>query len=143
MRVLGLAAAVLAIAVAVGLLVMARRPDPVAEFALADPEGGPARGQAVVFETDAGLEVELSVEGLEPTPEDAVLECWFVGEGDSPETPNRVSVGTFRVDSSGEAEVQMSGAVDLDQFPRMGVTLETDGGDPAQTGDKVLVTVED
>jgi anti-sigma-K factor RskA len=143
LRLLAVAAAVLAFVVAAGLVVLARQRDVVAEFALAAPEGGPARGEARVFETDAGLEVELSVEGLEPTPPGAVLECWFVGPDDSPESPNRISVGTFRVDSSGRAEVQMSAAADLEQFPRMGVTLETDGGNPAQTGDKVLVTVED
>jgi hypothetical protein len=87
-----------------------------------------------------GREVRLTVHGLPPNPPGTYYECWFVGAGDTEQRPNRVSAGTFTVGSDGSASVRMISAADASRFPRMGVTLEPDDGNPARTGPKYLVT---
>lgn len=106
---------------------------------LASPEGGQARATARIDDTSSGQEVEMDIEGLPPAPEGKIYECWFVGEGDDLDTPNRVSAGTFR--SADDEVLRMWSSADPERFPNMGVTLEDDDGDPSRTGDKVLVTV--
>ncbi|HEX5876881.1 MAG TPA: anti-sigma factor, partial [Actinomycetota bacterium] len=69
----------------------------VIEFALAAPDGGPARATAKVRQVGDGLAITMEVSGLAPNPPGSVYECWYVGPGDSLERPNRVSAGTFTV----------------------------------------------
>jgi anti-sigma-K factor RskA len=112
----------------------------VIEFALAAPEGGPARATAKVRQVGDGLAITMEVSGLAPNPPGSVYECWYVGPGDSLERPNRVSAGTFTVGADGRASLRMHSAADLQRYPAMGVTLERDRGNPARRGDKVLVS---
>lgn len=112
----------------------------VIEFALAAPDGGPARATAKVRQVGDGLAITMEVSGLAPTPPGSVYECWYVGPGDSLARPNRVSAGTFTVGADGRASLRMHSAADLQRYPAMGVTLERDRGNPARTGDKVLVS---
>jgi hypothetical protein len=51
-----------------------------------------------------------------------------------------VSAGTFTVGADGRASLRMHSAAVLQRYPAMGVTLERDRGNPARTGDKVLVS---
>lgn len=112
----------------------------VIEFALAAPDGGAARATAKVRQVGDGLAITMEVSGLAPNPPGSVYECWYVGPGDSVERPNRVSAGTFTVGADGRASLRMHSAADLQRYPAMGVTLERDRGNPARTGDKVLVS---
>lgn len=112
----------------------------VIEFALAAPDGGPARATAKVRQVGDGLAITMEVSGLAPNPPGSVYECWYVGPGDSLARPNRVSAGTFTVGADGRASLRMHSAADLQRYPAMGVTLERDRGNPARTGDKVLVS---
>jgi anti-sigma-K factor RskA len=112
----------------------------VIEFALAAPDGGAARATAKVRQVGDGLAITMEVSGLAPNPPGSVYECWYVGPGDSLERPNRVSAGTFTVGADGRASLRMHSAADLQRYPAMGVTLERDRGNPARTGDKVLVS---
>jgi hypothetical protein len=112
----------------------------VIEFALAAPDGGAARATAKVRQVGDGLAITMEVSGLAPNPPGSVYECWYVGPGDSLERPNRVSAGTFTVGVDGRASLRMHSAADLQRYPAMGVTLERDRGNPARTGDKVLVS---
>jgi len=114
--------------------------DRVIQFSLAAPDGGPARGIAKVREVGDGLAIIMEVSGLPPNPPGSVYECWYVGPGDTLERPNRVSAGTFTVGTDGRANLRMHSAADLQRYPAMGVTLERDRGNPARTGDKVLVS---
>jgi hypothetical protein len=108
-------------------------------FALsAPPGGGAATGSARVDDTPSGSIVELTVHGLPDAPSGYYYECWFVGEGDGDDIPNRVSAGTFR---AGNGTFRMRSSADPERFPKMGVTLEPDDGNPARTGPKVLITV--
>jgi anti-sigma-K factor RskA len=112
----------------------------VIAFALAAPDGGAARATAKVRQVGDGLAITMEVSGLAPNPPGSVYECWYVGPGDSVERPNRVSAGTFTVGVDGRASLRMHSAADLQRYPAMGVTLERDRGNPARTGDKVLVS---
>jgi hypothetical protein len=135
------AAAVVLLGLGVAVVRQASRPGTaVAEIALVSADNGPGSGEAKVRRTGDGRAVELHVQGLPPTPAGSYYECWFVGEGDSLEHPNRVSAGTFTVDRDGQATVRMFSAADPSRFPRMGVTLEPDDGNPARTGPKVLTS---
>jgi anti-sigma-K factor RskA len=112
----------------------------VVTFALAAADGGPARGTAEARQVADGLEISMEVSGLAPNPPGTVYECWYVGPGDTLARPNRVSAGTFTVGPDGQASLHMHSAADLRRYPAMGVTLERDRGNPARTGDKVLVS---
>jgi hypothetical protein len=114
----------------------------VIAFALAAPDGGAARATAKVRRVGDGLAITMEVSGLAPNPPGSVYvyECWYVGPGDSVARPNRVSAGTFTVGADGRANLRLHSAADLQRYPAMGVTLERDRGNPARTGDKVLVS---
>jgi anti-sigma-K factor RskA len=143
-RMLAVAAGFLLVVGAVGLvadLVSGSSDDNGTTIRLISATGGTARGEAKVRTTPRGRSVELKVEGLSPAPAGAYYECWFVGDGDTPTTPNRVSVGTFEVPDSGEHTVEMTSAASAARFPNMGVTVEPDDGNPQRTGDKALVSV--
>jgi anti-sigma-K factor RskA len=114
--------------------------DRVIQFSLAAPDGGSARGIATVRQVGDGLAITMEVSGLPPNPPGSVYECWYVGPGDTLEQPNRVSAGTFTVGTDGQASLRMHSAANLQRYPAMGVTLERDRGNPARTGDKVLVS---
>jgi len=140
-RYLAIAAAVLVIGAAAGVIRQVNQPSTaVAEVQLVAADGGPGSGVARVRSTADGRQVELDVRALPPAPAGSYYECWFVGDGDTLDKPNRVSVGTFRVGSDGHASVRMFSAAAADRFPRMGVTLEPDDGNPARTGPKVLTS---
>ena len=112
----------------------------VIELALAAQPGVSGRATAELRRVDDGVAIDMEVSGLAPNPPGSVYECWFVGQGDTLEQPNRVSAGTFTIGASGRASLRMHSAADLRRFPVMGVTLETDGGRPERTGEKILVS---
>jgi anti-sigma-K factor RskA len=112
----------------------------VIEVVLAAQQGQTGRATAELRRVEDGVDVEMEVSGLAPNPPGSVYECWFVGQGDTLERPNRVSAGTFTVGAGGRASLRMHSAADLGRFRVMGVTLERDGGDPRRTGGKVLVS---
>jgi anti-sigma-K factor RskA len=112
----------------------------VIEVALAAQQGQAGRATAELRRVEDGVDVHMEVSGLAANPPGSVYECWFVGQGDTLEQPNRVSAGTFTVGASGRASLRMHSAADLGRFRVMGVTLERDGGDPRRTGEKVLVS---
>jgi len=112
----------------------------VIELALAAQPGRTGRATAELRRVDDGVAIDMEVSGMAPNPPGSVYECWFVGQGDTLEQPNRVSAGTFTIGASGRASLRMHSAADLGRFPVMGVTLETDGGRPERTGEKILVS---
>jgi len=112
----------------------------VLELALAAQQGQTGRATAELRRVDDGVAIDMEVSGMAPDPPGSVYECWFVGQGDTLEQPNRVSAGTFTIGASGRASLRMHSAADLRRFPVMGVTLETDGGRPERTGEKILVS---
>jgi anti-sigma-K factor RskA len=110
----------------------------VIELALSAQPGKTGRATVELRREGDGVAVDMEVNGLAPNPPGSVYECWFVGPGDTLQQPNRVSAGTFTVGAGGRASLHMHSAADLRRFPVMGVTLETDGGNPVRTGEKIL-----
>lgn len=106
---------------------------------LQPPPGRTGRGLALISSSASGRVIDLEVEGLAVPPPGSFYECWLISpDGDSIERPNRVSVGTFTVDATGRARVRWHFEADTTKFSQMGITLEPDDGNPAQTADRVL-----
>jgi hypothetical protein len=100
-------------------------------------DGGAARGEARIDDTDTGQVIELTVSGLPDAPSGMHYECWWVGLKDTDDLPERVSAGTFR---GGDGTYRMQSSADPARFPKMGVTLEPEDGNPSRTGTKILVS---
>src|SRR5438105_2613545 len=142
-RMLAVAAGFLIVAGAVGLVanLVGGSGGGGTTIRLISATGTTARGEAKVRSTPQGRVVQLEVDGLPPAPAGSYYECWFVGDGDTLAKPNRVSVGTFEVPDADRYTFEMMSAARAKAFPRMGVTLEPDDGNPQRTGAKVLVSV--
>jgi anti-sigma factor RsiW len=142
-RWIGLAAAALLLvaAVGVGAVLLTRASSSSATtVALVAAQVGSGHGNAVIQPVKEGRQVRLEVFGLPANESGTYYECWFVGPGDTEEQPNRVSVGTFTVGTDGTATVVMTSSADPARYPKMGVTLEPDDGNPGRTGPKYLVS---
>lgn len=138
-RLLSFAAGLVVLLVAAGVTLVRTDPSPAESFqvSLAAP-AGVGSGEAVAERTPHGWSIHLSVRGLTNLGQQGSYECWYVGPGDTPDHPNRVTAGTFRVDPDGQADVRMWAAVDPKKFPIMQVTAEPANGDPASSGRVVL-----
>jgi anti-sigma-K factor RskA len=96
--------------------------------------------QARVVQAGAGRIVQLESSELPSLPRDQIYEVWFVGGGDAPGHPERISAGTFTPDDRGHTSVQLAAAVDPDRYMTLAVTAEPDDGDPGARGPVVLGT---
>jgi hypothetical protein len=101
---------------------------------------GPAEAAVEVRKTGIGRVVELRSESLPILPKGDYYELWFVGPGDSPAQPNRISAGTFHPDEEGRSHVRFAAAVDPALYPRLVVTAEPGDGDPRPSDDEVLAS---
>ena len=98
-----------------------------------------ATGWADIRETPDGQSVDLVVQNVEPTAgKDMYYECWYLSNSDSPNSPDRVSAGTFTVDQWGTTRVHMVTAADPSQYRVVNVTLEPNDGNPNANGRVVL-----
>ena len=142
LRGLQVASVAAALVLVAGIVVRVSGPDafdPNRAIRLAAPEGGLARGTALIQDGPTGQIVELEVRGLERAPEGKTYECWFVGPNDTPGHQDRVSAGTFEVEGE-KTVVRMQASADPRRFPKMGITLEPEDGNPLRTGPKVMVS---
>lgn len=76
------------------------------------------------------------LEGLSSLPRDEYYETWLSRAGGS--RSKWVSLGSFRVDDAGRAEVVFPVAVDPAEYPEISITREPAGGDPAPSAVDVL-----
>jgi hypothetical protein len=90
-----------------------------------------------VREIGIGRIVDIESDDLAILPKGEYYEVWFVGPGDSPESPNRISAGTFHPDADGRSDLELKAAVDPALFPVIEITSEPGDGDPAPSGDVV------
>lgn len=104
---------------------------------LVAPAGGEG-ALAVVRMIGEGRVVALETDELAILPAGEYYELWFVGPGDSEDSPNRISAGTFHPDPEGRTDVTFQVAVDPAKYPTMSITSEPGDGDPARTGPEVL-----
>lgn len=91
----------------------------------------PARGE-LTLEADGEDRARLSVGGLSASEGD-FYEVWLLGRKD-----RLVSLGSFRVGASGDAEVEIQLPVDTSGYEYFDVSREPDDGDPGHSGDSVL-----
>ena len=110
------AAAAITLAVTAGLNSSSTPSDHVYSASLRGSQLAPgAHAYAKLVGEPSGTRVHLDVGGLEPRP-GAVYELWCIADrGD------RISAGTFRVDASGRAAVNLTTAARLGQYHRLSV----------------------
>ena len=103
---------------------------PELEATLTSPSGATSAA-ANVRKTGIGRVIDLRTDELPILPEGQYYELWFVGPGDRPGEPNRISAGTFHPDPEGRSNVRFAAAVDPAKYPGLVVTREPGDGDPA------------
>ena len=131
------AAAVRAAGIAIGALVAGGGDDappegPALALARLGDAGSSAHGEARVVGGDADT-LRVQVSGLQPSGAGAVYELWLLDGAD-----RLLSLGSFRVPASGDAEVDVPLPVPVTDFRYIDVSREPEDGDPAHSGDSVL-----
>ncbi len=101
-------------------------------------QGSGTRARVTGVKVGIGRVVSLRSDDLQILPAGAYYEVWFVGPGDRPGRPNRISAGTFHPDEQGRSAVELTAAVDPTKYPELSVTAEPGDGDPAPNGPEVL-----
>jgi hypothetical protein len=86
----------------------------------------------LVRSTDNNYTLVLRVDGLEVVWPGYHYEVWLEGE------EGRVPAGSFRVETPGVVVRSFSIGVDPGEFPLVQITMESDTGDPAVTGDTIM-----
>ncbi len=125
----------------------------VAEQLRAGPDGGvqefatrlrsdDGRRQAEVegIRVGEGRIVRFESADLPILPTGEFYEVWFVGPGDAPGAPNRISAGTFHPDDQGRTDIVLFAAVDPKKLPVLEITAEPGDGNPLPSGPAVLRT---
>jgi anti-sigma-K factor RskA len=94
-----------------------------------------ATGDARLYVHPAGTTVRLRISGLKPPPGKAYnYELWCVrGDG------WRVSAGTFRVDSNGNADVRLTTAAKPTEYDTLSVEAQPAGATSTTAGRRVMV----
>ena len=103
---------------------------------LSDETG--AAGELEVVKIGIGRVVSLDTFDLPILPTSEYYEIWFVAPDDTPDSPNRISAGTFHPDDDGRSEVTFAAAVDPVKYPVVEITAEPGDGDPSPTGPVVM-----
>lgn len=104
----------------------------------APEDAATAIATATGIRTGIGRIVQVRTDDLAILPAGEFYEVWFVGPGDTPEAPNRISAGTFHPDEDGRSAIDLTAAVDPARYPRLSVTAEPGDGEPRATGTEVL-----
>jgi|GraSoiStandDraft_49_1057285.scaffolds.fasta_scaffold235831_1 hypothetical protein len=135
----------LAAAVAAALVVLLSIPASLllnrpatSELALVAPDGGAAKGRALVTRSNGMRTFDVRIEGLRPPRAGTLYELWAVGDADTRQKPQRVSLGTFTVPVSGKVRLRAFTAAPESVYRKVGVTEEPDDGNPARQGPVVL-----
>ena len=92
-------------------------------------------GAGEILLAEAGEEnvrVQLEVRGLPELGEEEYYELWFVG-GDE-----HMSGGTFRAKPEGRTVINLTAPANIRSYPMVGITRESDDGDPRPSGETVL-----
>jgi anti-sigma-K factor RskA len=92
-----------------------------------------AVGEILLAEAgDENVRVELQVQGLPKLGKEEYYELWFV-EGDE-----HMSGGTFRAKPEGRTIIDLTAPANIRSYPAVGITRESDDGDPRPSGEQVL-----
>ncbi len=138
----GVAVGLVALAVVAGAALRGGETDPTGELEVAGtmtaPGASTSSGEVSVREAGIGRLIAFESDELPILPTGEYYELWFVGPGDTRESPNRISAGTFHPDPEGRSDVAFTAAVDPAKYPVVSVTAEPGDGDPERTGPEVL-----
>jgi anti-sigma-K factor RskA len=127
------AAAVVAVAAAgIGFTLAQAAPALADTISLHHEAGQTGSGQAVMRQTADGWSIQMSVSHLQRLPSGQYYECLWVGPGNQ-----MISAGTFTVDASGSASVQMWSDANPDNLPTVEVVIKQ-ADRPVQQGTAVL-----
>lgn len=85
-----------------------------------------------------GRIVDLASDDLPILPKGDFYEAWFVGPGDTPESQNRISAGTFHPNKKGRTDVALTVAADPRLYPIFVITAEAGDGNPRPSDVEVL-----
>lgn len=107
------------------------------DLTLTSPDGE-LTATATGIRTGIGRTVRIRTDELPILPKGELYELWFVGPGDTPRNPNRISAGTFHPDEHGRSHVDLTAAVDPALYPAISITAEPGDGDPSPNGPEVL-----
>ena len=130
--ILGAAAAVLVLVIALGAVLVTRGGTDGEAFSLAATEVIPgASGRASVESTGSGLSISLTVDGLPPAEPGTFYQAWMRGDGGS------VPIGTFHAREGG-GPIELWSGVDVADYPTMTVTIQQEGAGPESSGVVVL-----
>ncbi|MEZ5265071.1 MAG: anti-sigma factor [Acidimicrobiales bacterium] len=125
-----LAAAAAAVVAVIVTTALDRDPAaPPISIEVALPDDRP--GSVTVADTQSGLRIELHAPDLERLEEGRFYQAWLR----SVDGERLVAIGTFH---TGEDVILWAG-VRVEDFPTLTVTIEPDDGDPASSGNRVLV----
>lgn len=129
------AAAVVALAVGAGVLLT--RDDggqPGGEqLAIAGTDLAPdASATVVVNDTGAGVAIRLDLQGLEPAPRGQYYQGWLRNAAG-----DLVGIGSFHM-RDGDAVVTLWAGVEVEDYPTLTVTLQTEGQGTDSSGEVVL-----
>jgi hypothetical protein len=130
-------AAALVVLLSIPATLLLNRPA-TTELALVAADGGTAKGRVLVTKTSGGRSFDVRIEGLRPPKAGKLYELWAVGAADTPDHPQRVSLGTFTVPVSGKVRLHAFTAAPASIYAKVGVTEEPDNGNPAREGPIVL-----
>ncbi|MBC7517440.1 MAG: anti-sigma factor [Microbacteriaceae bacterium] len=110
----------------------------ITEFdqSIADASGGSVTVEGCL--AGIGRIIDLSSSDLPILPKGRFYEVWFVGPGDTPQSQNRISAGTFHPDQAGKTRVVLTAAVDPRLYPTIVITAEPGDGNPAPSSTEVL-----
>lgn len=97
-----------------------------------------AQGSLIVTRLAIGRTLEIRTDSLPILPTSEYYEVWFVGPEDRPDSPQRISAGTFHPDENGRSRITLTAAVDPTKFPFLSITAEPGDGNPAVTGPEVM-----
>ena len=103
---------------------------PLTATALAPDDAG---GEVQVEEVGQNLRVDLEVWGMPELKEGEYYEMWYYADDGG-----RLSCGTFRVGSDGQAAVNLTAPVTAGDYPEIEITREPDDGNPEASGEEVL-----
>jgi anti-sigma-K factor RskA len=97
-----------------------------------DPRGSGATGSAELIGGGGG-EAVVHISGVSPNAPGEFYELWLLSSPD-----DLVSLGSFKVGSSGEATVRVPLPVDPAEFEFIDLSVERDDGDASHSGRSVL-----
>lgn len=135
-------AAPVAVAAALVAFVLLSSDGGVVEFdgVMVSSDGGET-AQVTVEALGIGRRISLDTDDLPILPTSEYYELWFVGPGDTPQSPDRISAGTFHPDDDGRSQIEFVAAVDPTLYPTIVITAEPGDGNPLPGGPEVLRAV--